>query len=119
MARAAHARVAFALRRGPARGGAARGRGLPRGHHRSRPPIDPVLRCRTTTPGVRRPPLVRRRVDGSPDRDGKGGRRPAVAAAVRVPSGPTGAVLAVEAVARDRLPASIERDPAVTVVEGG
>src|SRR5512132_1489926 len=98
MARAAHARVAFALRRGPARGGAARGRGLPCGHHGSRPPIDPVLRCRTTTPG---------------------GRRPAVAAAVRVPSGPTGAVLAVEAVARDRLPASIERDPAVTVVEGG
>ncbi|TMK18382.1 MAG: zinc-ribbon domain-containing protein [Actinobacteria bacterium] len=72
VARAAHARVALALRRTGARRGTARRRGLPKRDHGSRPEVDAVLRRGAAHAGLRGPPLVRRRVDGPPDRDREG-----------------------------------------------
>ena len=78
-----------------------------------------ALRYRPAPVRVRGPPLVRRGVDGPPDRDRHGGRGPAVAAAVRVPSGPGGGLVATQGVAGDgACGSSIDGDLAHAIVRG-
>src|SRR4051794_26056630 len=104
----AYGGVALAVRGLRARRGGARGRGFPRRDHRACDLLDPVARRRAAPPGLRGPALVRRSLDGPADRDRQAGRRHPEPVRVRVPPGSTGPVMAAEAVARDRVPASVD-----------
>ncbi len=119
VARAAHARVALAVRRARAGRGGARGRGVPTRDHGARPARDPLLRRRSAAAGVRGPALVRRGLDGPADRDREARRRAPLPVPVRLPSRAAGAVVAAEAVARDRVPAPVHRDRALAAVAAG
>ncbi len=71
---------------------------------------------RAAAPGFRGPALVRRGLDGRPDRDRQARRRSPVPVPVRLPSRPPGAVVAPEAMARDRVPAPVDRARARSAV---
>src|SRR4029453_11074299 len=102
-----------ALRSRGAWGGPARGRGVQARHHGPGGRIHAVLRLRTATARVRGPALVWRGLHGPPHRDGQACRRAALPVSGVVPTRPACAVVATEAVARDRVPPPLRQARAV------
>ena len=114
-----HARLARTVRCAGTRRRAARGGGVQGRDHGTGPGIDPPRGHRTSAAGVRGPPLVRRGVDGRADRDGQARRRAPVPVPVRVPPRSGRALLAAQAMARDRVPGPLDRDRALAPVGAG
>src|SRR4029434_851401 len=88
--------------------GTSGGPGVPRRDHAAGAGGDARVRgSGAAAADLRGSALVRRGLDGRADRDREARGRTTVPVPVRIPPGPTGAVLAPQAVARDRVTATL------------